>query len=57
MVSMVQNQTVSQMQEIVCADCSLLIQSAFAQSAEHWSLLESHDGQKSALDGSQQLDS
>jgi CheY-like chemotaxis protein len=49
MIAMVQNQTVSQMRDIVCADCSRLIQSAFARSADHWSFLQSHTGQEAAL--------
>jgi CheY-like chemotaxis protein len=49
MIAVVQNQTVSQMQDFVCADCSRLIQSAFARSADHWPSLQAHEGQEAAL--------
>jgi CheY-like chemotaxis protein len=49
MISMVENQTASQMRDIVCADCSRLIQSAFARSADRWSFLQSHEEQGAAL--------
>jgi len=49
MISLVEDETVMQIQEIVCADCSRLIQWAFARTEDQSLLLQSHKGQEATL--------
>jgi CheY-like chemotaxis protein len=46
MISLVRDETISQMKDIVCEDCRRLIQAAFARPDDQESLFQSHGGRE-----------